>query len=305
MIDSLVSLVLVGLGILNPVNNNVKGVTATPTPTVAEVNDSANVTPTKKDSLEVKNRLKLEEQAKNASKEAVFKNKEKVREELKNRRESFVEEMKTKRLEAIEKFKADREKFKERLTNIKDEKKKEIVSRMDERVSEMNTNRTELISEHVKKLEEIVEKLSAAITQAQSQGKNTSIATSKLATTQTAITAAKTAITTQATKEYVISITTEAKLRADVGRTLSQLESDLKATQKTVIDARNAVMSVVKELATLGVNPNTGELKDKALSTTPKSNKPVSDKLTVTKKITPTLAPTTAVVTPTTEASKE
>ena len=119
--------------------------------------------------------------------------------------------------------------FKAKLAKIKDEKKQKIVEKLDARFNEVNLKRTTQMTKHLDKMSEILTKIAGDTASASS-----------------AIQTARDAVTTQAAKTYVITISTEANLKMDVGKVRSQLEMDLRAVHKLVVAARRAVREAIK-----------------------------------------------------------
>ncbi len=148
-------------------------------------------------------------------------------------------------------FKARREEFKEKLQTIKDEKKKTLTERIDTKFSTINKNRTARWVESLNKLSEITGRLDGKIASAEAAGKDVASAQAALEKANDAIATAQSAVSSQAGKEYVIEITDEKGLRLAVGKVMSQLQADLRATHKTVIDAKKAVMKAATEVRKL------------------------------------------------------
>ncbi len=159
------------------------------------------------------------------------------------------ESLELKRQDAKEKFKKDRESFKAKLEDLKDEKKKQIVEHLDTKISELNTKRTNKMMEHLNKMEEILKKVNERVLEAKGKGKNTSGVDAAVIVAQEAIATARAAIEAQAGTEYVITITSEAKLAGSVGSTRQLLTNDLKSVHSLIVAARKAVVETLKELA--------------------------------------------------------
>jgi len=83
------------------------------------------------------------------------------------------------------------------------------------------------------------------------QGKDTSTAQSKLSQAQTMVTAARSLIAAQASKEYIIGVTTESNLGQDVSRALQALEKDLSVIHESIVSLRATVQAAVKDMALL------------------------------------------------------
>lgn len=185
---------------------------------------------------------------------------EQNREELRQKREEFKQSLEQKRQEfknALEqkkeelknKIEAERKELKQRLEKIKDERKKQTVDRVDKSLDMLNEKMTKHFLEDLSKLEDILAKISERTDRAEAKGMDVSSVDSAFAVAQTAINNAKTAIQEQASKNYVVKVSTEDKLKADVGQARQALHTDLKAVLDKVIIARDAVHDVARAFA--------------------------------------------------------
>ncbi len=179
----------------------------------------------------------------------------KMQEKLEQEKMKFREVMDLRRKEASQSFELKREEFKQKLQLIKDERKKTITERINNRLSEINKNRTNRMMDSLSRLSEILGKLSNKVSEAKANGKDTSAAEAAIVQANNAISAAQNAVSNQAGKVYIAQITTEANLRTSVGQSISQIENDLKTVHKLILDAKQAVMNVVREMAKLGIVP--------------------------------------------------
>lgn len=151
------------------------------------------------------------------------------RTDVKATRASNAAEIKEDRLKLKDDIKERRADFKLKIAKIKDEKKKAIVEKLDIRFNEVNAKRTAQMTKHLDRMSEILGKV-----------------TGDTASAGSAIEIAREAVTAQGEKTYVITISTEANLKMDVGKVRSQLEADLKAVNELVKSAREAVKSLLK-----------------------------------------------------------
>lgn len=142
-----------------------------------------------------------------------------------------------------------RDQFKEKLQIIRDEKKKALVERIDERISKLNKNYVAKFSEAVRKLEAILNGLKEKTAIFTASGANVSMVDNAIANAQTAIDSAKISLAEQEAKVYNIEVSSETGLKANVGRTVSQFRKDLRDVHKKIVDAKQAVRNVEKELA--------------------------------------------------------
>jgi len=128
-----------------------------------------------------------------------------------------------------------REEFKQKVENIRDERKKKIVERVDAKIVEINKRRTDAMVRHLDKMGEILVKVKA-------QGGDTTAA-------EAAVAEARSAVAIQAAKTYTITISTEDKLRINVGETLKVLMTDLRNLhEEKVVPARKAVSDAIKSV---------------------------------------------------------
>lgn len=164
--------------------------------------------------------------------------KETMRAELKDAKAAYKESMQT-----------AREDFKTKLRAIKDTNKQATVEKIDARLAEINTTRTEKMSSALARLSTLLEKVA----------EKTSTSDSALLTAARAsLTTSKEAVAAQATKEYVIDISTTS-LRQSVMTTISDLKTDLRTTNQTVIDARTAVVAALRAMAPAAPTTTEGE----------------------------------------------
>lgn len=144
---------------------------------------------------------------------------------------------------------ARKEAFREKLAEIKDENKRIVVERINDKIANINERRTTHMTTVLEKLEGILARIKERTATAAANGKDVTNVNSAIDAAQRAIDAAKQAVNDQKAKEYVVSIETEETLRTTVGSTVSQLQADLRATHKLVVDAKQAVMQAARLLA--------------------------------------------------------
>jgi len=144
-----------------------------------------------------------------------------------------------------------RAEFKAKLEEISDSNKQTIVEKIDTQITSLNTSQTASWMQALTKMESVLSRISAQAATLKAQGQNTAALETSIANAQTAITTAKAAVNTQASKEYIITITSESALRTNVGSTVSQFKTDSKTTKQTVIAARIAVVKAFAELVKL------------------------------------------------------
>lgn len=154
-----------------------------------------------------------------------------LKDEKKTELKQLRETVKIKREEAQVAIKTKREEFKAKLETIKDEKKKMAVERIDTKLAAVNTKHTDRFTEILEKLQMILDKVTNQDTTA----------------AQKTIDDASKAVEEQAAKTYNTAITTEARLRTNVGAVTSKLRKDLMTTHKLVVAAKQAVQALRKD----------------------------------------------------------
>jgi len=144
-----------------------------------------------------------------------------------------------------------KEAFKEKLSSLKDLKKKTTVEKIDTRMSEINTKRTTQMSQALTRMTALLTDLTSKSALAKEQGQDASKLNLAILSAQTAVSTAQTAVITQAAKEYTVTITTEGALKTSVGATVKTLQTDLRSTHASVVNAKQKVQLSIKELRKL------------------------------------------------------
>lgn len=147
-----------------------------------------------------------------------------------------------------------RAEFKEKLQEMSDANKQARVEKIDTRIASVNAAQTAKWMETLTKMEALLAKFTAQEASLKASGKNTTALASAIASAQTAVTTAKTAVNAQASKEYVINITSETALKTNVGSTVSLFKTDTRTTRQTVIAARTALVKAFEEWAKLSMD---------------------------------------------------
>lgn len=153
-----------------------------------------------------------------------------------------------KRQEIRKNIKEEREEFRQRLQTIRDQKKKLVVEKIDQKIANANKKSTTRFTGVLEKLQLVLDKFSQRAVIIKAKGGNTAQVDEAIKIAQNAIDKAKAQVASQAAKEYTIQIGAESTLRLSVGATVSQFRKDLRDVHKTVIDAKQAVQNVGKEM---------------------------------------------------------
>ena len=168
---------------------------------------------------------------------------------IEQKREELKQQIETKREEAKTKIEAAREQLKQKLTTIKDERKKQIVEKLGADIQELNSRRVEHFTNVADKLDKVLANIKSRMDKAEANGKDVTAVKAAITSAESAITAARTAITAQAGEVYTIAVSTEAKLKTDVGVTRQKLQNGLEVVRKALQAAHDAVRNVATTLA--------------------------------------------------------
>ena len=136
---------------------------------------------------------------------------------------------------------AKRELFRQKMQTVRDEQKRKIVERADAKIAEINKRRTDAMTRHLDKMGEILVKVKA-------RGGDTTAAGAAVAD-------ARTAVVAQAAKTYTITISTDDKLKFNVGEAMKALKTDLQAVHQKIVDARKATADVISSVKKASPTP--------------------------------------------------
>ncbi len=176
---------------------------------------------------------------------------EEIKTNIETRRKELKEMIEEKREEIKEEMDKKREELKNKLELVKDEKKKMAAENLDTRLAAINKNQTDRMSESIEKLSTFLTKIIELADKAEAAGQDTTVLDTAIQNAQTALASAEAAITTQAGKEYVATVTTEARLKSSFSTVVKQLQTDLKSTQEKVKAARDSIKLAAQELEKL------------------------------------------------------
>lgn len=154
-----------------------------------------------------------------------------------------------------EKFQQEKDAFKQKLDQLKDDKKKAIAERVDTKLAAINKRRTDQMTDNLNKLVTILNKIKTKRDATSAAGKDVTSLNSAITAAESAIALSQGAVTTQAGKVYTATVTDPTTLRQAMGTVTKQLEADLLATHKTVLDAKTALYASAKALWALTGGP--------------------------------------------------
>jgi DNA repair exonuclease SbcCD ATPase subunit len=177
-------------------------------------------------------------------------NREEIQRLILQNRTELQNQIQNKRTEMKSRIEALKAQLRERLRERISERKREIVERIYDRINALNERMTDHYLDVLYRLEKILERIESRTAKAKLNGKDVSKAEEAIQKAHQAINTAREAVKTQAEKVYQPpEITTEEKLKLDVGKLRQQLHDDLKAVEKLVKDARDAVRQAAVALA--------------------------------------------------------
>jgi DNA repair exonuclease SbcCD ATPase subunit len=177
-------------------------------------------------------------------------NREEIQRLIEQNRIEFRNQVQNKREEMKTKIDALKEKLRERLRERISERKRTIVERIYDRINALNERMTDHYMDVLDHLEKVLERIESRTAKAKLNGRDVSSVEAAIEKAHQAINTAREAVKAQAEKVYQPpEITTEGNLKLDVGKLRQQLHDDLKAVEKLVKDARDAVRQAAVALA--------------------------------------------------------
>jgi len=177
-------------------------------------------------------------------------NREEIKRLIEQNRIEFRNQIQEKREEMKAKIKALKEQLREKLRERISERKQKIVERIYERINALNERMTDHYLDVLDHLKKVLERIESRTAKAKLNGRDVTQVEAAIEKAHGAIDTAREAVKAQAEKVYQPpEITTEENLKLDVGKLRQQLHDDLKAVEKLVKDARDAVRQAAVALA--------------------------------------------------------
>ncbi|MBI2064794.1 MAG: hypothetical protein HYT62_01930 [Candidatus Yanofskybacteria bacterium] len=221
----------------------------TPSPTSrSEIKDARRENKEEAKQILEQKREELKQNSEN-KREELKQNREELKQDFEQKREELKDRLEQKKEELKDRIENKREELKKRLEKIKDNRKKQVVEKIDKNLDSLNEKITDRLLENLKKLEDILVRIGERTDVAEGRGVDVSSVDSAVVAAQAAIGDVKTAVEVQATKTYSLAISTEDKLKTDVGKTRRLLQEDLKVVSEKVKVARNAVHEAAQAFA--------------------------------------------------------
>lgn len=167
---------------------------------------------------------------------------EKRIERLEDKKEKVVQRIETRQ----ERIASKAAELKLKLDKFRDKRKATLAEKINQNLTLINTKRTTHFTNVLSNLEKILTRVETKVTEAGSQGVDTTAASTAVSNAKVAVQAAKTAIAAQVEKDYVIVVTTEKTIKEDSQATRDTLHTDLKNTRMKVQEARQAVNEAIR-----------------------------------------------------------
>lgn len=182
-----------------------------------------------------------------------------LRMKAQERSDAVKQAIEDKREAAEEKVQEIREAARQRISDIKDAKKQEAANKIVAQLARVNKVATEHFASVLDELDAILQKIQSRAEKARSGGQDVSSVLSAIATAQGSIAKARTAVESQASKVYVIDLSSTATddpqesliatLRQQFQDLHTQLKTDLTALRDgPMTDARKAVQVALQAL---------------------------------------------------------
>lgn len=171
--------------------------------------------------------------------------------EIKEERERIRQEIRERKEEASAAAKLKREELKERLTEIKDTRKRLTIQRIDLNLFAVNEKWVNHWNRALTRLSELLVKIQTRTDKAEAAGYDVDNINLAIIDAQSAISDAQNAVNTQVGKTYVIEIEDEGSLGSSVSLVVHQMRDDLKDTREYIVSARDKVKEVLKLLKTI------------------------------------------------------
>lgn len=136
--------------------------------------------------------------------------------------------------------------LKARLERFRDQKKATAAARISENLNKINDKQTDQMLKHLDKMTAILDKLEGRVERGTPDIKDPAKARVAIASASAAIASAEAAVKAQAEKDYTLTGSSEATIRAEAKAMRDKLHADLQAVRKLVIDAKQAVANAIR-----------------------------------------------------------
>ena len=188
-------------------------------------------------------------QARTAARENIEAMRDTLRAQIEKRRTEFESMMSEQREKTKTRIAEKQKMLRERLATIQEERKRTIVQNIDKRLDALNEQKTTQYAKALDQMDAVLGRIEERITRVEAQERSAGTVAAAVTDAKNAIAAARSAVAAQAGKTYVITITTDAKLKDDVTKAREALKTDLTAVFASVKEARDAVHAAAVALA--------------------------------------------------------
>lgn len=127
--------------------------------------------------------------------------------------------------------------LKAKLQVFKDQRKAQIAEKVSTNLNKINQKQTRQMLKHLETMSNILDKLEARANQA---GKAAIVGSRENIASATA------AVNNQASRDYTLTVTSEAKIKQNAQTQRDQLFNDLKSTRQQVIEAKQSVAAAIR-----------------------------------------------------------
>lgn len=171
---------------------------------------------------------------------------EKTPETRREKAQEKIESLRMRSEEARDKVASKTAALKQRLEKFQDQNKAQAVERINENLDRVNQRQTDKMLRFLDRATTILKKLENRVTRGTPDIKDVEAAKTAIAEAKVVINEARVAVSEQAAKDYVISVSSEARVKTEVKRERDRLHKELKATREQVIKAKQAVVAAIR-----------------------------------------------------------
>jgi hypothetical protein len=136
--------------------------------------------------------------------------------------------------------------LKTKLATFKDQAKAQIAQRVSDNLNQINQRRTAEMTTHLSIMTKILDRVQA---QASASATTSASASASIAGARKAISTAQSSVDAQSQKDYTLTVTSEATVRAQAKADRDKLFADLKVSRDLVIAAKQAVANAIRSVA--------------------------------------------------------
>lgn len=136
--------------------------------------------------------------------------------------------------------------LKAKLAAFKDKRKAQVAERVNTNLNKINQNYTDQARKHLERMSTLLDKLEQRVNNGSPDIKDSTAAKAAISESRARITAALASIETQAQKDYTLTVTTEAKVKADAQKMRDLLKTDIQALREQIIAAKQSVSNAIR-----------------------------------------------------------